>query len=166
MSGQPRAPLLICPWPCLSHAARMPQLRLPQSTALFFPIPSHVTMGELLNPLEPQFIYQQKGYSTLPSVPLSKVYLQHLQYNVGLSAFGHTHTHTHTTSLNHYQMKRFPCGSKLFGYSLYLRNVNILWNIRVFIGLVKISFLPTSSLNSPKPHTLSSLAFMKIGKPL
>ena len=92
-------PLLICPWPCLSHAARMPRLRLPWSTALFFPITSHVTMGELLNPFEPQFIYQQKGYSTLPSVPLSKVYLQHLQY-VGLSAFGHTHTHiyTHTTS--------------------------------------------------------------------
>ena len=74
----------------------MPQLRLPRSTALFFPITSHVTMGELLNPLEPQFIYQQKGYSTLPSVPLSKVYLQHLQYNVGLSAFGHTYTYTHT----------------------------------------------------------------------
>lgn len=97
MSGQPRVPLLICPWPCLSHVARMPRLRLPWSTALFFPITSHVTMGELLNPFEPQFIYQQKGYSTLPSVPLSKVYLQHLQY-VGLSAFGHTHIYTHTTS--------------------------------------------------------------------
>lgn len=72
----------------------MPRLRLPWSTALFFPITSHVTLGELLNPFEPKFIHQPKGYSTLPSVPLSKVYLQRLQYNVGLSIFGHTHTHT------------------------------------------------------------------------
>lgn len=70
----------------------MPRLGLPWSTALFFPITSHVTLDELLNPFEPQFIYQQKGYSTLPSVPLSKVYLQRLQHNVGLSVFGHTHT--------------------------------------------------------------------------
>jgi len=73
----------------------------------------------------------------MATIPVSLPGKSHGQSMVGCSPRGgkesdataakHTHTHTYThISLNHYQMKRFPCGSKLFGYSLYLRNVNIL----------------------------------------
>lgn len=58
-------------------------------------ITSCKTLDKLLNPFEPEFTYQQKGYLKLSSIPLTRISLQHPQIS---RTFDPTRIHRYTIS--------------------------------------------------------------------